>query len=561
MTTFAGAPGQAKLRQRLRERREACNGPMGLAIDSQQKLYVADIGQQRDPQRSRPPGRSAPPPLFTSTACRISKGPGWPCWTRRPFDSAARRWPWTTRATSTSPRRLQHHDPGGRDGWLGQFAAIVHLEPGTPGRPAEIQQLPWPGWSIPPGAAARGGCSSNHCVRRTSNGIGRGICRGLRDVSGALAGCATAPPRNSICPTESSQPIMRGETFTSPTWKTTRSARSPRRASSRASRGSPSGSLPTRRSRRSAVGTRRQVLVDRAAWSSPGTPLAVDPAGNFFVADQFTGSIRKVTPAGNVTTFLSQRFLVPQDIALDKAGNLYVCDTGRNQIDKVTPSGVVSVVAAGQSQCQAGSTDGPGSTALFNAPSGIVVDSTGNIYVADTNNDAIRKITSVKARSAPLAGWVGRLGNTDGTGSRRAILTAARPRARPDGQYRRLRLWQRPDFARYAQRRRHHAGRSSRLRRREQGGFYRSAAYFSHYSNAGRRRPFRSHLCGRIRQQHDRPRNEWPTAHGHRHPHYGARERSARAGRAAGRPLPAGSIIDFGHAASGRAVPRSSFRC
>jgi hypothetical protein len=101
-------------------------------------------------------------------------------------------------------------------------------------------------------------------------------------------------------------------------------------------------------------------------------------------------------------------------VAVDSAGNVYVADTNNDTIRKITPSGIVSTFAglAGSN----GSDDGTGSAARFNYPTGVAVDSVGNVYVADTNNHTIRKITPSRVVST-LAGLAGSTGSADGTGS------------------------------------------------------------------------------------------------------------------------------------------------
>jgi sugar lactone lactonase YvrE len=157
------------------------------------------------------------------------------------------------------------------------------------------------------------------------------------------------------------------------------------------------------------------------------TGIAVDGSGNLYVADTNNHSIRKITPAGAVTTFAGQpgipgsaddnggaaRFNAPSDVTVDGASNVYVADTGNNTIREITSAGVVSTLAglAGSS----GSVDGSGSAARFSAPEGVAVDSAGNVYVADTNNSTIRKIFPAGAVST-LAGLAGTSGVSDGVG-------------------------------------------------------------------------------------------------------------------------------------------------
>jgi sugar lactone lactonase YvrE len=150
-----------------------------------------------------------------------------------------------------------------------------------------------------------------------------------------------------------------------------------------------------------------------ARFNSP-TGITVDGSGNLYVADTDNNSIRRVTTAGAVST-LATGFNHPSDVTADGSGNLFVADAGNNTIRRITIStGAVSLVAglAGS----AGSADGTGNAARFSSPEGVAVDSSGNLYVADTNNQTIRKISPAGVVST-LAGLAGFSGSSDGTGS------------------------------------------------------------------------------------------------------------------------------------------------
>ncbi|CAM2968117.1 Por secretion system C-terminal sorting domain-containing protein [Flavobacterium succinicans] len=127
--------------------------------------------------------------------------------------------------------------------------------------------------------------------------------------------------------------------------------------------------------------------------------LAIDGAGNVFVADTSNGRIRKITPEGVVTTLAGDdtgtaaHFKSPNGVAVDNAGNVYVADTGNNRIQKISANGVVTTLAGGSQ----GFADGTGTAARFSNPSGVAIASDGTIFVADTGNNRIRKITNTLA--------------------------------------------------------------------------------------------------------------------------------------------------------------------
>jgi sugar lactone lactonase YvrE len=149
-----------------------------------------------------------------------------------------------------------------------------------------------------------------------------------------------------------------------------------------------------------------------ARFSEPSA-VATDTNGNLYVADSGNATIRKVTPAGVVTQALPAGLAVyTQTLARDSNGNFYVPE--RNAILKVTSSGVVTTIAG--EVAQAGYRDGTGSAAVFDAPTGITVDGSGNLYVVDTGNFVIRKVTPSGVVTT-FAGSPFSRGTADGTGT------------------------------------------------------------------------------------------------------------------------------------------------
>ena len=160
--------------------------------------------------------------------------------------------------------------------------------------------------------------------------------------------------------------------------------------------------------------------------------VAVDGAGNVYVADTYNCTIRKVTAAGVVTTLAglagntstndgtgsAARFFQPHGVAADSAGNIYVADTYNCTIRKVTAAGVVTTLAG--SAFYAGSADGTGNSAQFFFPEGVAVDSAGNVYVADTEMNTIRKVTEAGVVTT-VAGSAGDSWQYGRNGERRAV--------------------------------------------------------------------------------------------------------------------------------------------
>ena len=177
-----------------------------------------------------------------------------------------------------------------------------------------------------------------------------------------------------------------------------------------------------------------------AGFDNPGG-LAKDSMGNVYVADTSNHAIRKITPNGVVSLFAGQvglsgsqegpgtssaRFNSPSGLAIDSTDNLYVADSGNHTIRKITPAGVVSTLAglALTPEYVDGAIVAGVSTARFNTPISLTTDSANNVYVVDRSNHAIRKITPDGSVSTfagtftiPVASRVGTIGHTDGKGT------------------------------------------------------------------------------------------------------------------------------------------------
>lgn len=139
-----------------------------------------------------------------------------------------------------------------------------------------------------------------------------------------------------------------------------------------------------------------------AVFAAP-KDICIDSQGNLYVVDFWNFKIRKITPAGVVTTFAGTtsgfadgaaniaKFSYLEGICIDVQGNIYVADGGNNRIRKITPAGIISTVAGSTSGYQ----DGLGTSAKFEYPSGICVDSNNNLFICEAFGQKIRKINSL----------------------------------------------------------------------------------------------------------------------------------------------------------------------
>lgn len=173
--------------------------------------------------------------------------------------------------------------------------------------------------------------------------------------------------------------------------------------------------------------------------------VAVDGAGTLFITDG--DAVRKIARDGSISTLAgsivasggsadgvgsSARFLYPSGLAVDRTGTVFVSDSGNDTIRKITPDGVVSTLAG--SPGQSGNTDGQGRLARFSSPGGIAFDAAGNLYVADCANGAVRKVSP--------AGGVTKLTGfhwddyyyADGTGGRARLLAPSGIWVSPQGE-------------------------------------------------------------------------------------------------------------------------------
>jgi sugar lactone lactonase YvrE len=157
----------------------------------------------------------------------------------------------------------------------------------------------------------------------------------------------------------------------------------------------------------------------------PGA-IVFDSAGNAYVADSGNNEVERIAPSGTLSIFAgtgatgaptpgpatSSRLNSLNQIAIDSSGNIYIADSGNSIVEKVTPSGTLSTFAG--TGAAGTPTPGPATLSRLNYPGGVAVDSLGNVYIADFGNDVVEKVTPSGTLSifagngtvgAPTSGW------------------------------------------------------------------------------------------------------------------------------------------------------------
>jgi len=169
--------------------------------------------------------------------------------------------------------------------------------------------------------------------------------------------------------------------------------------------------------------------IATATLSNPAAIAFDATTGNLYVADSFNNLIRKISSTGTVSVFAGSTsagftdgtgtaalFYSPQYLTVDAVGNIYVSDVGNNAIRKITPAGVVTTLAG---TGKVGYADGTGTAVRFYNPAGLAVDALGNVYVADRGNNTIRKVTAAGVVSTYLTYATNAAGFGDGSNAPR----------------------------------------------------------------------------------------------------------------------------------------------
>jgi uncharacterized protein (TIGR03437 family) len=169
--------------------------------------------------------------------------------------------------------------------------------------------------------------------------------------------------------------------------------------------------------------------------------LAVDSAGNVYISDGYNNAVRKVDTNGNISTVAGNgtagfsgdggpatkaQLYFPAGIALDGAGNLYIADTSNNRVRKVSPSGMITTFAGNGNVVYSGDNVQAATTAV-NRPEGVTVDAQGNVYIAETSDSRVRKVDT-SGNITTVAGQTKKTGGFSGDGGPATAATLSGPR-------------------------------------------------------------------------------------------------------------------------------------
>ena len=151
--------------------------------------------------------------------------------------------------------------------------------------------------------------------------------------------------------------------------------------------------------------------------------VAVDSSGNVYIADTINDVIEKVTPSGTLSIIAgtpghhapptpgpatSSSLYHPAGVAVDGSGNVYIADTDNEMVEEVTTGGTLSIIAG--TGTSGAPTPGPATSSDLSNPSGVAVDSSGNVYIADTNNQVVEKVTPGTPGTLSIAAGTGTSG-------------------------------------------------------------------------------------------------------------------------------------------------------
>src|ERR1051326_2331152 len=178
----------------------------------------------------------------------------------------------------------------------------------------------------------------------------------------------------------------------------------------------------------------------RAVAASLNAPcgVAVDSTGNVYIADPVNNRIRKVTPAGVITTVAGNgipgfsgdggpatgtSLSFPQSVAVDGGGNLYIADALNNRVRKVNAANGIITTVAGNGFADYSGDGGSATAGSLNVPVGVAVDTTGDLYIADAGNNRIRKVTPAGTMTTIAGNGIG-TSTGDGGPATSASLTA-----------------------------------------------------------------------------------------------------------------------------------------